>query len=593
MQRFAGRTTEHRTREDLLHLLSRIEGKGYKAYTDIKGTYDFVDFILILDHIQGDPFASPSRARVIVSQQRAAFPATLFANPARQLGLEDFLTRAFAKAARRETRGPGGMGTSGLIAIDAGRQEVIKRTAMSVTAEKVEARFFVGLPAFGRSIDGRGAARMLAQEVPAIVKQSLFFHSLAAQEVKRHVDVVEDQEALRAELWHKGLVAFVANGSVLPRTSGVDERPLVASEETQVIPFSSPPDLEIMLTAPNQGEIKGMGMPAGVTLIVGGGFHGKSTLLRALERGVYNHIPGDGREYVVTVAEAVKIRAEDGRGAEKVDISPFINHLPFGKDTRHFSTDNASGSTSQAANIMEALEVGTKLLLIDEDTSATNFMIRDGRMQALIHKEHEPITPFVDRVQQLHREHGVSTILVMGGSGDYLEAADRVIAMLDYRPQHVTARAKEIVQALPNQRQAEGGGTFGSIKPRLPLATSFDARKGKREVKISAKGLHTLLFGTTAIDLSYLEQLVDSSQTRAIGELIYLYAEQWLDRSPSLRQGLERMLAEVKEKGFDAVTPYPMADLALPRIFELAGAINRMRTLRVREKEGGPLCRTD
>jgi len=583
MQEFSGRTPAHRTREDLLRILSRIDGKGYKAYTDIKESYDFGDFTLILEHIQGDPFASPSRVRVTLSQQRAAFPSTLFANPARQLGLEDFLIRAFAKAARRETGGHGGMGTSGLVAIDTGRQEVLKRTAMNVTAEKVEARFFVGLPAFGRSIDGHGAARMLTQEVPAIVKQSLFFRSLSAQEVKQHVDVVEDQEALRAALGQKGLVAFVANGSILPRTSGVDERPLAASEGTRVIPFTSPPDLEITLTAPNRGEVKGMGIPAGVTLIVGGGFHGKSTLLRALERGVYNHIPRDGREYVVTVAEAVKIRAEDGRGIEKVDISPFINHLPFGKDTPHFSTDNASGSTSQAANIMEALEAGAKLLLIDEDTSATNFMIRDSRMQALIHKEHEPITPFVDRVPQLHREHKVSTILVMGGSGDYLEAADRVIAMVDYRPQHVTARAKEIVQALPNQRQAEGGETFGSTKPRLPSAASFNARKGKREVKISAKGLHTLLFGTTAIDLSYLEQLVDPSQTRAIGELIYLYAERWLDRSPSLREGLEKMLTEVQEKGLDAVTPYPMADLALPRIFELAGAINRMRTLKVKD----------
>ena len=581
MQRFSGRTTEGRTREDLLRILSRIEGKGYKAYTDIKGSYDFSDFILILEHIQGDPFAAPSRARVMISQQGAAFPSSLFANPARQLGLEDFLTRAFAKAARKETKGHGGIGTSGLIAIDVGNQEVLKRTAMSVTAEKAEARFFVGLPAFGRSIDGRGAARMLAQEVPAIIKQSLFFRSLSAQEAQQHVDVVEDQEALRAELRQKDLVAFVANGSILPRTSGVDKRPLVVREG--VIPFTSPSDLEITLTAPNRGELKGMGIPAGVTLIVGGGFHGKSTLLRALERGVYNHIPGDGREYVVTIAEAATIRAEDGRSAEKVDISPFINHLPFGKDTRHFSTDNASGSTSQAANIMEALEVGARLLLIDEDTSATNFMIRDGRMQALIHKEHEPITPFVDRVHQLYRQHGVSTVLVMGGSGDYLEVADRVIAMTDYRPQHITARAKEIVQALPNQRQTEGGGVFSPIKPRLPSTASFNARKGKREVKISAKGLHTLLFGTTAIDLSYLEQLVDSSQTRAIGELIYLYAEQWLDRSSNLGEGLERMLAEVEEKGWDAVTPYPMADLALPRIFELAGAINRMRTLKVKD----------
>jgi predicted ABC-class ATPase len=571
-----------RAREDLLRTLSRIDGRGYKAYEDIRGSYDFGDFVLALEHIQGDPFASPSRARVFVEQSEAAFPSSLFSTPARRLGLEDFVGRAFSVAARRETRGHAGMGTSGLVAIDAGGQEVLRRTAISISAERLEARFFVGLPAFGRSIDGKGAARMLTREVPSIVRASLFFRALAADAAKRHVDVVEDQEALRAALRRKGLVAFVANGSILPRASGVDERPLSAQPGAKVIPFVSPPSLEVVLEAPNRGELRGMGIAEGVTLVAGGGFHGKSTLLRALERGVYDHIPGDGREYVVPVPEAVKIRAEDGRNIEKVDISPFIDHLPLGKDTRRFSTENASGSTSQAANIVEAVEVGARLLLIDEDTSATNFMIRDGRMQALIRKEHEPITPFVDRVRQLYEQHGVSTILVMGGSGDYLEVADRVVAMVDYRPEDVTERARAVVSELPNPRRAEGGPGYGPLRARLPSPESFSARKGKREVKISAKGVRMLLFGTTAIDLSCLEQLVDVSQTRAIGELIHLFAENWLPRSGGLREGLERMLAEVAEKGFDAFTPYPRADLALPRIFEVAGAINRMRTLVVR-----------
>ena len=583
MQQGSFRGAEARTKEDLLRILSRIDGRGYKAYEDIRGSYDFGDFTLALEHIQGDPFASPSRARVFVPQKEAAFPPSLFSTPARLLGLEDFVGRAFSAAASRETRGHGGMGTSGLVAIDAGGQEVLRRTAVRITAERVEARFFVGLPAFGRSIDGKGAARMLAQEVPAIVRRSLLFRALAAGEVARHVEVVEDQQALRAALGERALVAFVANGSILPRASGVDDRPLSPERGAQVVPFMSPPALEVALTAPNRGEVRGMGVPRGVTLIVGGGFHGKSTLLRALESCVYDHIPGDGREYVVTVPEAVKVRAEDGRNIEKVDISPFIGHLPFGKDTRLFSTPNASGSTSQAANIVEAIEVGARLLLIDEDTSATNFMIRDARMQALVQKEHEPITPFVDRVRQLYQEHGVSTVLVMGGSGDYLDVADRVLAMVDYRPQEVTERAGQVVSELPSRRRPEGDREFGSIRPRLPLAESFSARKGRRDVKISAKGLHTLLFGTTAIDLSCLEQLVDQSQTRAIGELIHLFAENWLPRSRTLREGLEQMLAEIAENGFDAFTPYPKADLASPRIFELAGAINRMRTLGVEE----------
>ena len=101
-----------------------------------------------------------------------------------------------------------------------------------------------------------------------------------------------------------------------------------------------------------------MGIRKGITLIVGGGYHGKSTLLKALEAGVYNHIAGDGREFVITDDTAFKLRAEDGRSITGVDISPFIKNLPNKKDTVHFSTEDASGSTSQAANLMEALESG-------------------------------------------------------------------------------------------------------------------------------------------------------------------------------------------------------------------------------------------
>ena len=325
-----------------------------------------------------------------------------------------------------------------------------------------------------------------------------------------------------------------------------------------------------------------MGIPEGVTLIVGGGFHGKSTLLNALERGIYNHIPGDGREYVVTDPRAVKIRAEDGRRVEKVNISPFIDNLPLRKDTKRFSTDNASGSTSQAANIMEALEVGARVLLIDEDTSATNFMIRDERMQALVAKEKEPITPFVDKVRKLYTDLGVSTILVMGGSGDYFDVADTVIMMDSYRPRCVTEQAKEIAHRYGTHRKDEGGEEFGEITPRVPLEASFDPSRGKREVKIEAKGLRTILYGTTAIDLSCLEQLVDISQTRAIGLMIHRYATLYADGGLTLREGLEQVMRDIEEKGLDCLSPFRVGNLAEVRIFELAGAINRMRTLRVK-----------
>ncbi|MFN3477031.1 MAG: ABC-ATPase domain-containing protein [Candidatus Methylomirabilales bacterium] len=570
-----------RPSHELRQILARIDGRGYKAYQDIKGSYDFSEYILSIDHVQGDPFAAPSRLSVRVPMAKAAFPPALYANKIRKIALGDFLARAFDQAIEEVAKGRRGTGRSGLFMIDAGGQEILERSAVVIEQGFVEARFTMGLPAAGRTVLGRQAEEMFFQELPQIVRRALFYRHLPAKKLEEHVQVVEDQEALRIALKERGLVAFVGNGSTLPRRSGIDDRPLVAGRGEVVVPFQSPPDLEVELLRPNLGPIRGMGIPKGVTLIVGGGFHGKSTLLRALERGVYNHIPGDGREWAITIPEAVKIRAEDGRFVEKVDISPFISHLPFGKDTTIFSTENASGSTSQAANIMEALEMGAKLLLIDEDTSATNFMIRDARMQALVAKAKEPITPFVDKVRQLYHEYGVSTILVMGGSGDYFDQADTILMMDEYRPVHVTKQAKEIIKEFPTRRQAEGGERFGKLPHRRPLPESFDPSRGSRDVKIDAKGLKSILFGTTSIDLSALEQLVDLSQTRAIGEAIYYYATRYAARGFSLREGLERLMEDLEKGGLDILSPFKVGNLARPRVFEIAFAINRMRSLKI------------
>jgi len=566
--------------DDLKRILARIDGRGYKAYKDLKGTYDFKTFTLIVDHVQGDPYAAPSRLRIKVPQENAAIPGRHYANRFRRIGLEDFLTRTFAAAIRKIARGTRGMGKSGLIAIDCGNQEVLERTSMFVSPREVEARFVMGLPAQGRSILGREAAAMFLHEIPQIAEAALFFHRLDADRIQRHVDVVEDHAVLQETLEEKGLVAFVADGAILPRRSGIDNRPLTEG----AIPFVSPPAFRIALTAPNGGKITGMGIPRGVTLIVGGGFHGKSTLLNALKRSIFPHIPGDGREYVVTDATAVKIRAEDGRSISGIDISPFISNLPYGKDTRFFTTPNASGSTSQAANIMEALEMGSRLLLIDEDTSSTNFMIRDHRMQSLVTKEKEPITPFVDKVRQLKEDLGVSTLLVMGGSGDYLDQADRVILMEKYRPVDVTDRAREVVEQVATLRRPEGGGHFGRIPDRTPQASSFDPSRGRREVKIADKGLKEILFGRERIELDAVEQLMEVSETRAIGEMILYFAKTCVPRGMGLREGLDCVLREMENKGLDLLSPYKLGCFAMPRIFEAAAAINRMRSLKISQK---------
>lgn len=556
--------------------LLQLDGYGYKAYKDIKGSYQFPDFILTVEHVQGDPFAAPSKLITKVPQSVAQFPSNLYQSKSREVALRDYLARQFDRVAQ-ELSYYRGTGKSGLISIVRIGQEVLERTAVFINDQEVEVRFLVGLPARGRTILGRQAGRMLCEDVPAIINNTLKYTSLNSQEIQTHIETVEDADYIRQKLEQKGLVAFVANGSILPRRSGVDFRPL----EEDVIAFVSPLSLEVEFNCPNQGIIKGMGIPKGITLIVGGGYHGKSTLLRAIELGVYNHIPRDGREFVVSDSNAVKIRAEDGRSIVGVNITPFINQLPQGKKTTNFSTTNASGSTSQAANIIEALEAGAKVLLVDEDTAATNFMIRDRRMQRLISKDKEPITPFIDKVKQLYADYGVSTILVMGGSGDYFDVADRIIAMENFQPFDVTEQAFAIAKEYINDRILEGGKGFGQITSRIPLKESIDPSRGRRAVKFKVRDMDEVAFGTEDIDLTAVEQIVDSGQLRAIASAIVYAKENYIDKNRTIREILDQVMTDIQEKGLDVLTEFPQVDLALFRRFELVAALNRLRTLKV------------
>jgi predicted ABC-class ATPase len=583
---------EMRTLEDLRRILARIDGRGYKAYEEIEGAYEGPGWVLYVDHVQGDPFAPPSKVRVRVDGRRAGFPADVYRTSVRRVALEDFLARRVRQSIDAVSRGRRGSGKSGVIWVDAGGQEVLERTAVRVRPEWIECRLQVGLPAAGRTVLGRQAEEMLCREVPEIVRRSLFWTEVPEGECRRFIECVENQEAIRAQLRERRLVAFVADGSILPRRSGVSELPL-----ERAIPFRSPESLRVTMAVPNpvlwngrvHDTLTGMGIPEGVTLIVGGGYHGKSTLLRALERSVYPHIPGDGREYVVTREDAVTIRAEDGRRIERVDLTPFIGQLPYGQRTDDFSTENASGSTSQAANILEALEAGSRLLLIDEDTSATNFMVRDARMQALVAKELEPITPFVDHVRELYERLGVSTILVMGGSGDYLDVADTVILMREYVPEDVTAEARRIARAYPTQRRPEAPRPIERVVERVPCAESLDPSRGRREVKIDAKAVDLILFGETAIDLRAVEQIVDLSQTRAIGYALHCAAERFMDGRRTVREILDELERLFAREGIDVLDPFRRGEehpgnFARPRRYEIAAALNRLRTVRMRQR---------
>ena len=596
-----------KTKDDLRKLLISIDHRGYPAYKDTRGRWQYGNYILSIDHVQGDPYASPSNVSVIVPGRIALFPKDYLEPKYRRITLQDMLLRFFSRelsersrdnsrpsggrdgsglSSGRESSRPSGArdgsSKSGLVAVSRPAQEVLERTACRVDPESgdVTLRFEIGFPANGRTINARALIRILDDFLPGAVASSLMYRGIDQNKLRAAIHLSDDQQFIREALHEKGLCAFVADGSVLPRQSGISPYPMKGA-----VPFRSPEELAVTLTLPHAGAMRGMGIRKGVTLIVGGGYHGKSTLLGALEKGVYNHIAGDGREYVITDESAVKVRAEDGRSISNVDISMFIKDLPNNKDTVHFSTQDASGSTSQAANVIEAVTSGAQLLLIDEDTSATNFMVRDELMARVVAKDKEPITPFISRIRDLYEKAGVSTILVAGSSGAFFHVADTVIQMDRYVPLEITAAAKAAASADSTAAAVSTATVYraaGFSLPetvRIPNKNSALLREGRVKVKVLSDD--SFLLSRDEVDLRGLEQLVDREQIAALAHILKYAELHLIDGRLSFDRVLDRIL-ELAESGgpeewFDGSTV--RCGLAYVRRAEIAGMINRYRKL--------------
>lgn len=562
---------------DLIDTLRHLDGRSYGSYKSVTGDWDYGDFTLAVDRVQSDPYAPPSSLRARATPRRMGLPDDVLTTSDQRLATADFLVRAFGAAIRaRERAGATG---GGPVQVARPGQEILQRSACTVTPDLVEVRFQVHLPARGRTILGGAAARLFDEDVPDIVMDTFDFVSDQAagrvEDLRAHVHTLEDHRALQAALAANGWIAFVADGAVLARRSGVSQLPMA-----DAVPFASPDTLRRTVELPHAGSVTGMALEPGVTVIVGGGYHGKSTLLGAVQRGVDPHVPGDGRELVATLPDAVKVRAADGRAVTGVDVSPFITHLPGGADTVRFSTENASGSTSQAAAIVEAVELGASVLLLDEDTSATNLLIRDARMRRLVHADKEPITPLVDRVASLARDRGVSTVMVMGGSGDYLDVADRVLMLDTYRCLDVTDRSAQVVADMPRVRTDlpwpidEGGA-------RVPL----QARGGGDRPRTKSSGLSTVVLDKQTVDLSDVEQVVDPGQTETIAWALRGLVEVLADGHTPVAELLDRLERTLQSEGLDAVVefgarPRP-AFLVRPRRVDIGAALNRYRALRL------------
>jgi predicted ABC-class ATPase len=565
--------------EDLRVSLRAINRKSYPAYKSLAGSYSFGKYILNIEHVQGDPFAAPSRLSVKVNHKIAGFPAEYYGTKWNKTALEDYLIRRFHKQADRFCFQAKGSGKSGIITVSRPGQEVLERTACEVGGDGITVRFEVGFPANGRTINATELEKILFDFLPVCVEQSLYYAKTPKQELEKVIFLAEDQQYIREELKKQEMVAFIADGSVLPRESGVSDRPLKDG-----VPFHAPETMAVTLQLPHKGALRGMGIKKGITLIAGGGYHGKSTLLKALERGVYNHIAGDGREYVITEETALKLRAEDGRKITNTDISLFINHLPNGKDTKSFCTLDASGSTSQAANIVEGIEAGSRLLLIDEDTSATNFMVRDDLMQRVVAREKEPITPFLERASDLYEQAGISTILVVGSCGSYFYIADKIIQMDSYQAVDITHGTKELLKSYPAPAVTAPGFHLPSGRREIDLSGSVQKRKTyrgdgyvKERLKIKRMGKTAFSVGKENLDLRYVEQLVDEEQTQTLAYLLRYAKEHYGEGKndvSSVVKALERIL---KAKGLAGICDggNVPSGLAMPRVQEIFACFNR------------------
>lgn len=549
--------------EELRRQLRQIDHKGYKAYKILEGEYEFGAYRLCIDHVQGDPFATPSRVRIVYKNQKN-IPDELFREKHRKTAIEDTLLRRLHRSLGSVVRGQRrGSGKSGMVTTCRAGQEILERSAMHITSTVVEVRIEVGFPAFGRTIAAGELETLLFDVLPEVAERTFRAKPQLLEELKKAAYLADDQRFIRQELPRLGLAAFVADGAILPRESGISQKKMEGA-----VPFESPESLAVTLQLPHGGMLRGMGIRRGITVIAGGGFHGKSTLLKALERGVYNHIAGDGREYVITDETAFKLRAEEGRSIHEENISMFIDHLPTKADTADFTTENASGSTSQAANTVEALAAGSTVLLIDEDTSATNFMVRDGRMAQLVSDEKEPITPFIRKIRSLYQDLGVSTILVAGSSGDYLSVADTVLQMDCYRACDVTEKAHALAQELKEEKADTARWL------RKPVR--------KKEIeKIRVHGWDSLSIDKSEIDLRYLEQVADESQTAALGYIIQYILTRTADGKKTPDALAEEIAKKLDAEGILSITPknYSAGPSAMVRKQEILACLCRYRLL--------------
>ena len=564
----------------LYQKIRTLNGKNYGLYKSLADKpWDFGDFVLDFLHVQGDPFAPASRVVVRAKLSALGYAPEWGSDFEHRLALSDFLYRRLGRLVQE--RYPG---KDAAVVFNTAGPEMLVRNSLWIDNGELRACLQVRLPGEGRKIQAEEAAEILTMVLPDLVSAGLYCDKAAVPELQEYYRVLAERKAILAELDARGLCAFVPDGAVLPRASGLSEMPLEGA-----VKFEAPEEMAVTLSVCGR-EIRGMGIPKGITVITGGAFHGKSTLLQALIRAVFPHVPGDGREGIVVDETALRVGVEDGRSVRGTDLSMFVRDLPGGISTKDFNTLSASGSTSEAANLLEAMEAGARTFFIDEDSSAVNFLIRDVRVRKLLGDEREPLIPLTDRIRELATA-GMSFVLVAGACGDYLDIADNIIVMANYRAEcaRFTACAGQ-----GRSKPAEASVSLDLVPPSprpfavymQPLQKSVrPASAVERQVKVKLSGDFLLQIGFLVADTSRLVTLVDKQQRLGAGFMMLNMLQNAASNSEgeagvageSVAAVAQKLCDSIRNVGFRNLPQGMSREMSLPRAVDIACVAFRLR----------------
>lgn len=564
-------------KQEFYELLGELDGRDFSEYNRIIGDYDFSRYVLKVTRVPTDASEPGTLFLLRVPSHVAGFPAHLHQTPIRRTALEDLLVRKMSAAIEASSAyDEDGVSRKRLFLPKPGPQ-ILPRSALLITEDYVEARVHVNLPVRRGRIHGEEARHVFFETLPAVVNASLIYCNLDEQEAVAFVRLMEDADALRQMLPTRGWVAFVGEGALLARR-GPDGR----AARTGGRPLAISAELWTEVELPNQGRIRGLGIPAGITVVVGDEYSGRVEFLKAIAAGIYNHIPGDGREYVISAPDAVYIAADPGRCIRRVDLGAFIRGDNPGREGSIYSTDDADPCASQMAAMAEALEVGSRVLLFDESDSGTAFLASDSRLDEIAGAGKRGILPLCAAAREMADHRGVS--FVVGGRSsiaEWIPIADTVLRIENFTVSDVTKEAKRLeIRRTDDKPNPEAVARLFECS-RHVVPSSLDPSSGRHDAIVGAESIYHLRFGKSVVDLQRVCQLADISQTETIGLILYYAKSRYLREARSIREIMDLVDRDLSTEGLDCLTRDLRCDLARPRRFEIAAALNRLASLRI------------